>query len=349
MQRSIVTLPISAVNGMLSAANQRWYGQPDRIAHLTRRVGIPWQLLSEPGGRVTATQFVALCNALAEELDDECLGFLSRPLRRGTFAMITRSILGSATVKSALNRVARALTLVQDDLVFTCSRKGRLIGLVIEPRPGSPAVRRFGYEFLLRVCWQLTYWMQGNQVRARRFDFSFPKPHEFLADDSEYKRIFAADQRFSQPGTAVWFDHADLDKPLRISESDIFEFLQAAPDIIFVSGLVPVGTSARVQAQLRHSAPAWPGLPEIAERLGMSVSGLQRHLASEQTSFLLIKNGLRLDMAVMALTSGAITLSALADELGFSDYAAFHRAFKDWTGSAPGQYRERMRRLHRQV
>jgi len=33
-------------------------------------------------------------------------------------------------------------------------------------------------------------------------------------------------------------------------------------------------------------------------------------------------------------------LQAIAEELGFSEPAAFSRAFKKWTGKTPGAYRE---------
>jgi len=78
-----------------------------------------------------------------------------------------------------------------------------------------------------------------------------------------------------------------------------------------------------------------------ARSLHMSVSTLQRHLATEGTSFQSLKDQLRRDVAIVRLNTSTVPLAALAEELGFSDSAAFQRAFKTWTGGAPGSYRRR--------
>jgi AraC-like DNA-binding protein len=96
-----------------------------------------------------------------------------------------------------------------------------------------------------------------------------------------------------------------------------------------------------VRALLQQACPEWPDLTVAAQRLHMSVSALQRHLAVEGKSFQVLKDELRRDMAIVRLTSTDAALSAIAAELGFADGTAFQRAFKSWTGSTPGVYRSR--------
>lgn len=218
MLRTVVTIPVSAVIGMPSAVRQQWVGTPARICDIIQRVGIAPDFLEDPAARVTALQYVALYGVLVDELDDECLGFLSRPLRRGSLTMILRSAMGSHTVEGALNRIARAVSLLQDDLLVTCRREVRLIGLAFERRKDAAAVMPLGHEFLLRVCWQLADWLQGSGPRPRGFDFSFELPTGLANDPSVYERNFPGAQRFGQPWTAVWFDSAELARPPRNCE-----------------------------------------------------------------------------------------------------------------------------------
>ncbi|HEX8886167.1 MAG TPA: helix-turn-helix transcriptional regulator, partial [Noviherbaspirillum sp.] len=64
-----------------------------------------------------------------------------------------------------------------------------------------------------------------------------------------------------------------------------------------------------------------------------------RRLQDEGQGFQAIKDDLRRDIAIEYLARPDLTLIEIANLLGFSEPSTFHRAFKKWTGVAPGEYR----------
>jgi AraC-like DNA-binding protein len=66
---------------------------------------------------------------------------------------------------------------------------------------------------------------------------------------------------------------------------------------------------------------------------------LCRRLAAEETAFQTLKDELRRDIAIQRLTGTTDPIAAIAGDVGFDDPTAFHRAFRHWTGSTPGEYR----------
>jgi len=82
-----------------------------------------------------------------------------------------------------------------------------------------------------------------------------------------------------------------------------------------------------------------PSFEELTELLGMSARTLRRRLEKEGTSYQRIKDNARRDVAIALLSRDGLTVSEVAEQLGFSDPSAFHRSFKKWTGQSPGSYR----------
>lgn len=78
-------------------------------------------------------------------------------------------------------------------------------------------------------------------------------------------------------------------------------------------------------------------LARAAAALGMSSRTLQRRLQQEGTTFRAVLDAIGLERARL-LQSGVTTARALAASLGFSEAAAFHRAFKRWTGTTPRKF-----------
>lgn len=339
MLRPLVTVPISAVHGLLAGARARGIASPAWLEAVLRRAGIDAGLLGQDGARVTVAQYLGLFDAVKDALGDECMGLLSRPLRIGSFALMTRSTLGARTVQAALGRLAQAFALLQDDAALVCVHEGALGGAALEFRDDVAVRENFLDELLLRVFWRLLVWLHGGRLVPRRFDFAFGQP----AYAADYRSIFPAPARFAQARSAVWFDAAALEVPVRRDVQALQAFLRATPGNLVGPHLVERTASARVRALLQHTRPSWPGLEAAADRLHMSVSNLQRHLAAEGTAYQQLKDELRRDMAIVRLSSSPAPLAELAQELGFTDSTAFQRAFKGWTGSAPGAYRTRIR------
>ena len=73
----------------------------------------------------------------------------------------------------------------------------------------------------------------------------------------------------------------------------------------------------------------------------MSARTLRRRLEREGTSYQRIKDNARRDAAISLLRGDGLTVSEVAERVGFSDPSAFHRSFKKWTGLSPGSFRER--------
>jgi AraC-like DNA-binding protein len=325
------TISIEFVRGMLSGIGPPQQPHTDWLSD----AGIEPGLLAQSAARVTAKQYVALFQLLMDRRNDEFLGFLSRPMRRGTFALLAGSTLGAPTLGHALRRLCTTFNLLQDDLEFTQAHEEGLTGLRLVFRSEAAARAIFLHQLLLRVFWRLLTWLHGGRLKAR-FDFAFQAPGHV----AEYAKVFPGEVRFDQPHTTVWFDAAHLATPMLRDATALRGLLASAPGIVIIPQRSEHAVSARVRAHLQAHRPDWPDLAATATALHVSTSTLQRRLADEGLNYQTVKDQLRLDVAIVRLNTSMAPLTTLATELGFADSATFQRAFKAWTGSPPGAYRQ---------
>jgi AraC-like DNA-binding protein len=98
--------------------------------------------------------------------------------------------------------------------------------------------------------------------------------------------------------------------------------------------------SDRVRQILMQEVPGGnPSLEWVASRLALSPRTLQRRLRDEGTTHVALLDDLRRDLAIGYLKEKRVPIGEIAFLLGFSEPSAFHRAFRRWTGSTPGEVR----------
>lgn len=83
----------------------------------------------------------------------------------------------------------------------------------------------------------------------------------------------------------------------------------------------------------------WCQLSDIAEAVGMHPRTLQRRLAESQEEYSDLLAEVRFEAALRLLSDPNIRVIDVAYELGYTDPANFTRAFRQWTGQRPSEFR----------
>jgi AraC-like DNA-binding protein len=87
-----------------------------------------------------------------------------------------------------------------------------------------------------------------------------------------------------------------------------------------------------------------PSIDRVAQRLGLSRRTLQRRLAEAGTDYTDIQRRILVRRARKLLAGTELSIGRVAAELGYGDPAHFTRAFLEWTGITPSQWRRQAAR-----
>jgi AraC-like DNA-binding protein len=99
-----------------------------------------------------------------------------------------------------------------------------------------------------------------------------------------------------------------------------------------------------VSSQLRRILPSLvtthsDSLAVAAKRVGLATRTLNRRLAAEGTSYQQLREQARYTIARQLLAGTRMPANQVADHLGYANASAFTRAFRQWSGKAPAEWR----------
>jgi len=330
------TIAIHHVEQVLQGAKRRGVA----TAPMLQRAGIPEALMEAPLARVSQEQYARLLRVVQRTLRDEFWGLCSRPLRLGSFAQCCRLLIHTPTVAEALRVGFRYFHGELPDFV---ARLGVADGVatvrIVTPRAPDPSLLYAERTFLF-FTFGVSSWLAARRIPLLHVDYRGSPPPNV----TETARVFQARLRYGQPHFGLSFDARWLQLPIVQNKQTLREFLQRAPANLLVKYRDKTSVTERIRRLLRsHLRGEMPSLDEVSRVLGMTPQTLRRRMQEEGQGFQSLKDHLRRDAAIEYLARPDMTLLDIADQLGFSEASTFHRAFKKWTGVAPGEYRQRHR------
>ena len=301
---------------------------------ILRQAGIQPAVLVEPRARIAPEQFARLMQLLWEALDDEYLGFGRQPSKRGTFAMMCHAIIHCHSLEKALGRGALFYSLFPEAPAISIQREGDWARLSVDDSTlWDPD--HFLVESLLVIWHRLGSWLIGQRIRLEQATFSYSRPEH----GAEYDLLFPCPLTFGTEQSSLLFHSRYLSMPLLQDERTLKHLLERSPADLLSRPDDGDSLSSRLRRLLSRDSANWPDLEAVAAHMHISPQTLRRHLREEGTSFQELKDQLRRDIAIYHLGRADLSLQQIAEQLGFSEPSAFHRAFKKWTGLTPGAYR----------
>ncbi len=153
---------------------------------------------------------------------------------------------------------------------------------------------------------------------------------------AEYDRIFQCPMTFSSGWNAMRFDPHIATWPVALQPRYVFGVLNERADGLLQELEDQKTVRGRVEAvllPLLHTGEV--SADGVARTLGFSRQTLFRKLKSEDASYKQLLDALRHRMALRYLTGARVSVNETAYLVGFSEPAAFSRAFKRWTGKSP--------------
>ncbi len=330
------TIAIHHVVQVLQGAERRGVD----TAPLLQRAGISPALMAAPLARVSQEQYARLLRVVQLALRDEFWGLCSRPLPLGSFAQCCRLLIHTPTLADALRMGFRYFHGVLPDFVARLGVSDAVASVRIVTRLPSAPTLLYAERSFLFFTFGLASWLSARRIPLLGVDYSGAAPHNL----AETARVFQARVRHGQPHFGLSFDARWLQLPMVQNTQSLREFLQQAPANLLVKYRDKTSVTERIR-RLLHSQlrGEMPSLDDVGRVLGMTPQTLRRRLGEEGQGFQSLKDHLRRDAAIEYLARPDMTLLDIADQLGFSEASTFHRAFKKWTGVAPGEYRQRHR------
>lgn len=292
--------------------------------------------LLQPDSRITARQMEVLSGAAMQELDDEGLGAFSRKLPWGSYGMLARASLPSPDLGVALKRWCRHHALLTGDIRLSLSEGGQTAAIGVEEHADLGVAREFMLVYVLRNIHGLACWYVDSRIALQGASFPFPAPPHADA----YSFMFPGPLEFDAARAEIRFDARYLALPLRRDEKALRHMLQRALPLT----VLQYRRDRLLVQQVRQALVAHPeqahSAEGIAALLHMSSRTLHRQLKDEGASLQQLKDEVRSERAKDLLYRTGKPLKQVAAACGFRNEKSFLRAFKQWTGTSPAEFRE---------
>ena len=308
---------------------------PDVVMRLS---GVDPERLLRPGERVPRTVMRRLWANAVTETGDPAIGLATGAyFSPASSRALGLGWLASSTLRQGLNRLTKYSGVVTSGVNMTLVENDEEVALHVVPSGDetdlAPEAIDAFFSITARMC---------RIVTQRKFIPSavFLRRKDPGVGDA-YRKALGVDPAFDSDCDAFQISHEEAHSRLPGADAELATELDRLSER-YLAVLETGRMSASVREILEELLPTGnPTLENVARVMHRNPKSIQRKLAAEGLSFRELHEQTRKALALRYVRDPEVSLSRIAQMLGFSDQSNFNRAFRRWAGSSPGSFRKK--------
>jgi len=300
-----------------------------------RHAGLPIGLFEQERILLSTEEMFALYGAIFEVSGDPAIGLkLGTEERMERYSPIAIAALYTRSFRDALQRMARYKQLTCPEEIKITERGDecavQFLWLLAD-RPEPATLVDACFASIVAIGGRGT----GRTVHPKRLEFQRPESHREM-----YESYFQCPVKFGARHNVVVFTRADVDQPFLTHNAELLALVAPQLEAELSRHLAQKTLTDQVKGLLKKLlAGQRPTLRDVARELRLSTRTLQRRLAAERAKFQQLVEDARRELAQHYLLHSSLELNETAYLLGYEDANSFFRAFHQWEGTSPGEWR----------
>ena len=314
-------------------------------AQLFRHAELDERRLLDDSATFDFGEFSRLKESAMEVTGNDTLGlYLAERVSECAFDLLGHLVMHAPTLRDAIEAAISYGSIVSEGYHITLRGRLDTTTLVYEFPRTSPRSDRMQADFAMAGFLKLIRIFAGQDAQPIRVSFEQPAPRNL----KEYERIFGKTAHFEQRFTGIEFPAAFLARTPLHASPELFAVLRNQAERVLERRAPRLAQAESLRRLLEACVPTRiPTMSAAAKELGISARSLRRRLSKEGVSYRSLLQEALKQSAMRMLSESRRSVQETAYAVGFSDPAAFHRAFKRWKGVTPKQFRDKSLRADR--
>lgn len=271
---------------------------------------------------------------------DEMIGLnIGMRMRPTAYGMIGYLLQSCKTVKTVLEMVCKYNDTFSTIFKYSTEYQGDEVVVYMEPDAlwsnKYPVSARQGADIAKSSAVYTIRALTGRKITPLHAFFTHSK-----IQPQAYRKVLECDLTFNAPRDGLVFRKPDLDIPVISYDVSLFalfeRLLQEKKDRLASRKTFAEEIRMTILSGFKGLIPP---IEVLAAHLNTNTRTFQRRLSAESSSYRIVCNDLRKELALAMMEQSDRSITDIAEMLGYADHTSFRRAFKNWTNASPKEVR----------